>query len=303
MTRTAIASSPAAIGATPAAARDAADARRVLDANIAVHSRLAAEYNTAEPHYLPESVARIESRLRDLASRTTARGLLDLGCGTGFILDIARRFVPTVHGVDATQAMLDRVRRDGPGALQLFCAETGAFEPSPGAYDLVTAHSFLHHLYEIAPTLRTAFAALRPGGCFYADLEPNADFWRAVGGLDPEGTHDAALAREIAQVRAKSDEIERRFGIPGELFDDAEYGKNRRGGFEPRALADALRQTGFRRIELHYHWFIGQSLMINESSLPRPQAVLRAEETADALRRMLPLSSPLFKYVGFTAYK
>lgn len=280
-----------------------ADARRVLDANVTVHTRLAADYNATEPHFRPENVARVTARLRALADETSAQRLLDLGCGTGFMLDIARQFVPVVHGVDATQAMLDQVRRDGPGELQLLRADTGAFEPRPGAYDLVTAYSFLHHLFDITPTLKTAHKALRPGGVFYADLDPHAAFWQAVGGLDPAGNFDAVVSREIVQVREKGAEIEKQFGIPGAVFDDAEYGKNRRGGFDADGLTSALRAAGFTQIEISYHWFCGQSAMINESALPREEAARRADDTAAALRRMLPLSRHLFKYIGFVARK
>jgi SAM-dependent methyltransferase len=277
--------------------------RRVLDANIAVHTRLAADYARIEPHYRPENVARVGRRLRELVHQTRASALLDLGCGAGFIIDIARTMVDRITGVDATQAMLDRVNRDGPAEVELIQSDSATVDVPVASYDMVTAYSFLHHLYDIAPTVRTAFEALRPGGVFYADLDPNYEFWRAVAALDPDAEYDPVVTREIAQVRAKGDQIQERYGISADVFDDAEYGKNRLGGFRAQLLAARLRQAGFSRVEVFYHWFLGQGRMINDPNTPRAIALAEADATDLALQRGLPLTKHLFKYLGIIAWK
>ena len=64
----------------------------VLEANRIVHSSLAitGEYEKS-PHFLPENKERVSNVLaelrKSLPSKTEAN-LLDLGCGTGFILQI-----------------------------------------------------------------------------------------------------------------------------------------------------------------------------------------------------------------------
>src|SRR5688572_26857358 len=148
----------------------------VIDANQKVHTALAAVYNTTEPHFRQENVAHVERRLRGIARQTEAKRLLDLGCGTGFVIQIAKKFVPDIDGVDVTEAMIRQVDRSGDARIRLHLCDTGTFQAEPGAYDMVTAYSFLHHLYDIGPTLATAARALRPGGQFYADLEPNWAF-------------------------------------------------------------------------------------------------------------------------------
>src|SRR5436190_1014085 len=57
----------------------AALAEKVIQANIAVHSKLAEHYNSCEPHFRPENVAKVESRLCSLAKEIRAKSLLDLG--------------------------------------------------------------------------------------------------------------------------------------------------------------------------------------------------------------------------------
>ena len=81
----------------------------VRDANILVHSRMAAEYNEREPHFRPENQARVRARLERLRRAFGGR-LLDVGCGTGFIIDLAAELFDDVQGVDLTPAMLEGVR-------------------------------------------------------------------------------------------------------------------------------------------------------------------------------------------------
>src|SRR5688572_19404058 len=83
----------------------------VIRANIDVHSRMADSYNTAEPHFRPENQAKVRKLLEDLRRRSGNNRLLDLGCGTGFILGLAKDLFEELHGVDVTQAMLDKVDR------------------------------------------------------------------------------------------------------------------------------------------------------------------------------------------------
>src|SRR5262245_13313333 len=115
--------------------------QQVLEANITVHSRLAADYSSCEPHFRPENVAQVTRKLRKVADAAGRGRMLDLGCGTGFMINIGRAIFDEIHGVDATQAMLDRVERSGPARIELFCADTGRFAPAPGSFDVVTAYS------------------------------------------------------------------------------------------------------------------------------------------------------------------
>src|SRR5215471_425942 len=118
----------------------------VVRANIAVHSRIASVYSTTEPHFRSENISLVESALKRLVAETRATSLLDLGCGTGFMINIAKRHVKRVVGVDVTRAMLDQVDTSGLAQIELHEHDTGSFPVVPRTFDLVTAYSFLHHL-------------------------------------------------------------------------------------------------------------------------------------------------------------
>ena len=276
---------------------------KVIEANIQVHSRLASQYDQSEPHFRPENLAKVTRRLEILAKQTQAVSLLDLGCGTGFVINLAKPYVKRIVGVDVTRAMLERVDLTGPASIELVQQDTGTYTPSPGAFQLVTAYSFLHHLADVGPTFRTACRALAPGGCFYADLEPNYDFWNRIKQLDRAGAYHPLVVREIEAVRFKDEEIEGAFGVSRDVFNHAEFGKDIAGGFREEDLRHQLLEAGFRDVEFHYHWFLGEGFLINSGSAPRDSLLAQAAIVHEALQRALPLSRDLFKYLGFVATK
>ncbi len=273
----------------------------VIEANVELHSHLAARYDAFEPHFRPENIAKVQSRLKALAEKTRARRLLDLGCGTGFMINIARSLVDHIDGVDVTAAMLERVDRSGPAEIQLHHMDTASFRPDKGSYDLVTAYSFLHHLFDPAPTIAVAAQALRPGGLFYIDLDPNRYFWDAVRRLDPEASYDPVIERELRQLEYEDDAMRSEYGVTREVFDRAEFGKNVRGGFTAEELTTWLQDAGFSQVEVFHHWFVGEGRLIHDDAIDPEVRMACAHATNDALQRALPLTRHLFKYLGVIA--
>jgi len=276
---------------------------KVIEANIAVHSRLAMHYEECEPHFRPENVTKVRRRLAALAAETRAVNLLDLGCGTGFVINLAKPYLKHIVGVDVTRAMLDRVDRSGPADIELVEQDTGTYLPAQGTFQLVTAYSFLHHLADLTPTFHTASRALVPGGKFYADLDPNRYFWERISRLERHGGYHPLVQREIESVRFKDEEIEVKFGVSRDVFKHAEFGKDIAGGFTEEDLREQLLQAGFTGVEFHYDWFLGEGFLINSAAASRPQLLEQASLIHAALQRAMPVSRDLFKYLGFVATK
>jgi 2-polyprenyl-3-methyl-5-hydroxy-6-metoxy-1,4-benzoquinol methylase len=273
----------------------------VMEANRQLHGKLAADYDRSEPHFRPENVAKVERQLAELVRRAQARRLLDLGCGTGFMLRIAARHVPWVEGVDITEEMLQRVDRSGPARVDLHLADTGGFAAEPGAYDLVTAYSFLHHLYDVQPTLRTAARALRPGGIFYADLDPNRHFWDALMAHRGAANLSPLMRCEIEKATTGDHEVATRLGLSPDLLLRAEYGKSTTGGIDEADLGRSLTAAGFRDIRFRYHWFLGEAQVIHREGASVEQGLHEAQAVDAALQAALPVSRGLYKYLGVTA--
>jgi ubiquinone/menaquinone biosynthesis C-methylase UbiE len=281
-----------------------ADARShpdVVRSNVEVHTRMADSYDRDEPHFRPENRAKVRANLLRVAERTGTGSLLDIGCGTGFVISLLADTFDEVHGIDPTRAMMEKVdTSSGNVTLHEGVAEELPFVD--GSFDLVTAYSVLHHLADHRPALAEAARVLRPGGVLYVDLEPNRAFWQAIDDVERAydgrlGELDEIVAREVGAVLHVEDEVHNRFEIDPDVFREAEYIKSHLGGFEPAEFeADAL-AAGFSHCETAHEWFIGQAALIHG---PNPQ---KADTVAEHLQRALPVSAPLFKYLRFEATK
>jgi ubiquinone/menaquinone biosynthesis C-methylase UbiE len=276
---------------------DSQAASDVVRSNVEVHTRMADSYDRDEPHFRPENRDKVRRNLLRVAERTGTGRLLDIGCGTGFVISLLADTFDEVHGIDPTRAMLDKVDT----SLGNITLHEGVAEDLPfpdASFDLVTAYSVLHHLADHRPALAEVARVLRPGGVFYVDLEPNRAFWQAVD--QAERTHgnrteelDEIVVRELSAVLHVEDDVKDRFEIDPEVFRAAEYIKSHLGGFEPSEFEADARAAGFSRCETTHEWFLGQAVLMHG---PSPEDATTVEEH---LRRALPVSAPLFKYLRF----
>ncbi|MEL7977092.1 class I SAM-dependent methyltransferase [Isoptericola sp. F-RaC21] len=92
------------------------------------------------------------------------RRALDVGCGTGALVERLRRAGATVVGLDADAAMaaVSAARFAGDPGVSV---RHGRFEdvPADGSFDVVTMVASLHHM-DLEPALRHAAGMLAPGG-------------------------------------------------------------------------------------------------------------------------------------------
>ena len=62
------------------------------------------------------------------------------------------------------------------GKVKLLEANTESVPLRDGTANVITANSFLHHLYDIQQTIAEAYRLLKPGGVFYSEEDPNLAF-------------------------------------------------------------------------------------------------------------------------------
>jgi hypothetical protein len=115
---------------------------------------------------------------------------------------------------------------------------------------------------------------------------------------DKVGPSTPSLARdEVASVLDTSARVEVEFGIPADVFDLAEYNKSITGGIDPDAFTEKAHRAGFGGVEVTYEWFGGQGKILHGVS------AAAAAHVDDYLRKALPLSRGLYKYLRFLATK
>jgi len=272
----------------------------VVRANIALHTALSETYDRDQPHYRPENRASVSRRLARLAGAAGSDRLVDFGCGSGFVIGLARPYFREIVGVDVTPAMLRRVDRSA-GGVAVLQASTEAVPLRAETANVVAANSFLHHLFDVQPSIQEAYRLLKPGGVFYSEEDPNRDFWEAMKALAQEDAPagpapSEAVRREVTAVMDTARAIESQQGVEAHLVELAEYQKMKLGGMRARDLERVFRQAGFSRIDIEHYWYLGQASVLHRSE----QA---SAEIETHLRLMLPLSRHLFKYLRIEAWK
>ncbi|KAB7738895.1 metalloregulator ArsR/SmtB family transcription factor [Parvibaculum sedimenti] len=170
----------------PTVARDLErlEAVRALRAEraAAFFSANAEQWNRIRSLHVPE--AKVEEALLDLAAGRRTGTLVDLGTGTGRILELIGANAETGIGIDLSPEMLGLARTHLEQAGADHCSvRQGDLYDLPlqdETADLVTLHQVLHYLDEPAAAVAEAARVLKPGGrLLIADFAPHElDFLR-----------------------------------------------------------------------------------------------------------------------------
>ncbi len=187
--------------ADPGLAGDARQAARVLAerAREATESfrRAGAEWDEMRALGLPAEA--VEQALLGLLPREGLGRLLDIGTGTGRLLELLAPRMAGGLGVDASRAMLAlaraRLARAGLAQCAVRLADMYRLPLADGTFDTVVMQMVLHHAETPAAALAEAARVLRPGGRLAViDLAPhdNADCLQRLAHRWP-GFSDAAM--------------------------------------------------------------------------------------------------------------
>ena len=182
--------SAAALRHLPALARlDPADPelradRKRLEAVRAEHAEAAAAFfasNAADwdrirALHAPDET--VEAAMLDLVGREPVGSLLDIGTGTGRMLEVFAPLYREALGMDASSEMLGiaraKLRERGMGHARVVRGDLLDPAVAPGPFDLVTMHQVLHFLDRPGEAVREAVRRLAPGGrIVIADFAPH----------------------------------------------------------------------------------------------------------------------------------
>lgn len=161
----------------PVIAADRRQAARVLAerARIASESfrRQGSDWDEMRALDLPASA--IEERLLGIVPQTGVHRLLDIGTGTGRLLELLAPRVAQAMGVDASKAMLAlaraRLARAGLSHCGVRLADMYRLPFADESFDLAVLQMVLHYAEDPAGVIAEASRVLRPGGTLIvADL-------------------------------------------------------------------------------------------------------------------------------------
>ncbi len=163
----------------------AADRARLSEARSARASQAADYFATQAGNWdqiraLHIGDARVEATVAQIVGNKPVHALLDLGTGTGRMLEVLAPFACRAVGVDQSPAMLAVARANleqaGTRNVQLRQGDIYALPVEREAYDLVIVHQVLHYLDDPARALREAVRTLAPGGRLVViDFAPHSE--------------------------------------------------------------------------------------------------------------------------------
>ncbi len=123
---------------------------------------------------------RVEAAVLDAVGPGPFRAVLDLGTGTGRMLELLAPRADRAVGIDANHAMLTvaraRLERGGSRNTQVRQGDLYALPVERDGFDLVILHQVLHFLDDPSRALKEAARTLRPGGrLVVVDFAPHGD--------------------------------------------------------------------------------------------------------------------------------
>ena len=107
---------------------------------------------------------------RDIAAQLAGvsyRTLLDVGCGTGFLLDLLARARPAEYwGLDLSAEMIREAERKGIAGARYVVGSSAKLPWTDAAFDIVTCSQSFHHYPYPEKAMAEAWRVLKPGGLY-----------------------------------------------------------------------------------------------------------------------------------------
>lgn len=159
----------------------------------------------------------------------SGKDVLEVGCGTGLVLERIARFAKRAQGIDLSPGMLEKAKERG---LSVEEGSATALPYDDNSFDVTCSFKVLAHIPDIDRALSEMARVTRPGGIVLAELYNPWSFRGALRVLGP--------ARRIGSTRKESD-VFTRFDSPAKAKAMTPPGCRFEGGRGVRIITPAAR--------------------------------------------------------------
>lgn len=154
----------------------------------------------------------------DLVERYGAgKDVLEVGCGTGLILDRVARFARSARGIDLSAGMLAQAARRGLAVAQ---ASATDLPIATASVDVAYSFKVLAHIPDITGALAEMARVVRPGGWVLAEFYNARSLRRLVKKLKPPTAVSARTHDEHVYTRYDDAAAIQRFLPPSLTWED-----------------------------------------------------------------------------------
>jgi ubiquinone/menaquinone biosynthesis C-methylase UbiE len=145
------------------------DASGSLESNRAYYDAFSARYEVRRGRNDPGGYHELLDELEAGFVRRFGAGLdvLEVGCGTGLVLERIQAFARTARGVDLSPGMLEHARRRG---LDVREGSATALPFDDASFDVACSFKVLAHVPEVERALAEMLRVTRPGGYVLAEF-------------------------------------------------------------------------------------------------------------------------------------
>jgi ubiquinone/menaquinone biosynthesis C-methylase UbiE len=223
------------------------DRDKVKTANISYHDSVAQCYdasNTLEhPRYI-QSYKNIFENLLSINSQDSEPAILDIGCGTGFLLQFLNQTgKKKVFASDITPNMIEVASSKYPSP-SYFRGDSYSLPFKDHTFDYVMCNSLLHHLFDWESALVELARVLKQGGTLFVGCEPNSYVYRLLNPI-------RKMYHKFARDKRIESAIERG-GIEATDEEIAEFHRFYRDGIDAKRLATLLLRLGAKKTDTLY---------------------------------------------------
>ena len=164
----------------------AREPRTELGATRAYYDDFAARYDDRRGGRVPDGYHDLIDDLElDFLARYAAGGtVLEVGCGTGLLLERMGRFARQASGIDLSEGMLARARARGREVVE---GSATALPFADDRFDVACSFKVLAHVREVGRALREMLRVVRPGGTVVAEFYNRRSLRALVKRLGPPG--------------------------------------------------------------------------------------------------------------------
>jgi SAM-dependent methyltransferase len=143
------------------------------------------------------------SELNAARKYVQGRSVLELGCGTGLVLEPLADLASTATGIDISHGMLVKAQARN---LQVAQADATALPFADGTFDCVVSFKVLAHIEDIRGTVAECARVIRPGGHLVLEFYNRQSLRHLVKRLKP--AHAIANTTTDEQVYTRYDSME-----------------------------------------------------------------------------------------------
>jgi SAM-dependent methyltransferase len=213
---------------------------QVKKANKEFYDIVGSNYEELDGRRKESLYAYLEDQLKQLSILGGTDSILDLGCGSGFVSKVADQLFRRRLAVDISYSILRGIEDQN---LERIAADSDFIPIGDNQIDVVGAFALLHHCHSFERLCGEVYRILKTGGVFYSDHDMDISFYSRFKRM-------MKIYRRIHN--AKKRYLENFDSLSENLYDCSEFHQN---GIQPDLLCSLLKKTGFREVNITFHWF------------------------------------------------